>query len=62
MKLHDLFKTPSADVLAARELDDARRELLEAQTALDYARSIVDYNTQRIRRLELRMQATTQGE
>lgn len=52
--LINLFKTPSADELAVRELEEARRGLLVAQTGLDYARSMVDYETQRVRRLELR--------
>ena len=35
----------------ARELDTARRDLLLAETALDYAESMVLYNNQRIERL-----------
>ena len=42
---------PSAEELAARELAQARRALLEAQTAEEYARSQVIYNQQRIARL-----------
>ena len=42
---------PSAEELAARELAQARRALLEAQTAEEYARSQVIYNQQRIQRL-----------
>lgn len=48
------FLAPSADVLALIELEDARRQLLAAQTALEYAASMVDYNTKRVRRLEQR--------
>lgn len=53
-KLLAMFKTPSADVLAQVELDEARRDLLAAETGLDYARSMVDYNRQRIARLQAR--------
>ena len=42
---------PSAEELAARELAQARRALLEAQTAEEFARSQVIYNQQRIARL-----------
>ena len=35
----------------ARELDTARRDLLLAETARDYAESMVLYNNQRIERL-----------
>ena len=42
---------PSAEELAARELAQARRALLEAQTGEEYARSQVIYNQARIARL-----------
>ena len=38
-------------MLAAKELQTAEVSLLEAQTAQEYAASIVDYNTKRITRL-----------
>jgi hypothetical protein len=47
-----LFETPSALKLAQAELDSAKRELLKAQTAVEYARNIAVYNEQRIARLE----------
>jgi hypothetical protein len=34
-----------------RELEEARLEKLEAETAVEYAHSIVQYNTKRIDRL-----------
>lgn len=49
--LKKLFALPSAAVLAQKELDEARRELLSAQTARDYADAIVKYNEARIARL-----------
>ena len=46
-----LFATPSAEVLALRELEAARRSLLEAQSAREYADSMVKYHDARIARL-----------
>ena len=51
-KLIDHFRKPSAKVLAQQELDEARRELLRAQTSRDYAEAICQYQTSRITRLE----------
>lgn len=46
------FTKPSIEELRARELYEARRQLMEAQTALEYAQAIVDYNMRRVARLE----------
>lgn len=46
-----LITGPSPDELAARELDAAKRAPLQAQSAQEYARSMVIYNQQRIQRL-----------
>lgn len=46
-----LLTGPSPDELAARELDAAKRALPQAQSAQEYARSMVIYNQQRIQRL-----------
>jgi len=51
-KLTVIFKKPTAAVLAQMELEEAQRDLLVAETGLDYARSAVDYNHQRIARLQ----------
>lgn len=51
-KLTALLRKPSAAELAQAELDEARRELLEAQTGRDYATAMVDYHSARIARLE----------
>lgn len=50
-KLSSAFKTPSAEVLAQRELEEARRQLLQAQSAAEYAQNLAAYHTQRIARL-----------
>ena len=56
-----LITGPSPDELAARELDAAKRELLKAQTAEEFARSHVVYNKQRIARLKTYL-ASTEGD
>lgn len=47
----DLFRKPSAKVIAQRELEEAQRQLLQAQTAAEYAARLAQYHTDRIRRL-----------
>lgn len=46
-----VFRSPSADVLAVLELQAARRELLAAQSAQEYATAMVQYHSDRIARL-----------
>ncbi len=45
------FYKPSPRELAQREMEDAQRELLGAQSAADYARRMSEYHADRIRRL-----------
>ena len=59
MKFIDLMKEPfkklsPLEVIAA-ELADAHLSKLEAETAVEYAQSFVDYNVTRIARLNSRM-------
>lgn len=49
--LLELFRKPSTEELIAREIDDARRALLQAMTGRDYAAAIVAYHEQRLDRL-----------
>lgn len=46
-----LFFVPPALELATRELADAKRKLLEAQTGKEYAEAMVFYQSQRVTRL-----------
>ena len=46
-----MYTPATCEELMVRELDTARRDLLMAETALDYAESMVLYNNQRIQRL-----------
>jgi len=54
--LREPFKKPSPLEVIARELAHAHLEKLEAETAVEYAQSIVDYNINRIKRLNERME------
>ena len=49
--LLSFLKTPTAIELAARELEEARRELLRAQSTAEYAIRISAYHLDRIKRL-----------
>ena len=51
--LKKIYVPATCEELMARELDTARRDLLLAETALDYAESMVLYNNQRIERLKI---------
>ena len=49
------FRTPSADELAVRELQEAQRELLKAESGKEYAESLCTYHKARIARLTARI-------
>ena len=49
--IRHLYTPATCEELMSRELDAARRNLLLAETAKDYAECIVLYNNQRIERL-----------
>jgi hypothetical protein len=49
--LKNWFTTPTAEVLAMRELDDAKRSLLETQSAREYADAMCKYHDAKIKRL-----------
>lgn len=57
--LRSVFLPPSADIIALRELEDARRRLLEAHSAREYADSMAKYHEARIRRLTHYLQKET---
>jgi hypothetical protein len=50
-----LLTTPTPLELATRELVQAQRAKLEAESALDYAANMVQYNDDRISRLRARL-------
>jgi predicted outer membrane protein len=49
--IFSLLRVPTADVLAVRELEEAKRELLRSQSAQDYAKRMVEYHQDRVKRL-----------
>ena len=49
--IKNLFRAPSAESLALQEYENARRSLLEAQSAREYAEAMVSYHQKRIDRL-----------
>lgn len=51
VKFLNPFRKPSPKELAQRELEEAQRQLLVAQSSADYARRIAEYNGDRIKRL-----------
>jgi len=51
LRFANLFRAPSAEMLAQRELEEAKRELLTSQTQRDYYSHIVKFNEVRIERL-----------
>jgi hypothetical protein len=54
--MKDPFKRPTPLEMIAEELADAHMEKLSAETAVEYAQSVVDYNVTRIERLNKRME------
>lgn len=50
--MKNLYRPLSPQEVAMRELEKARLERLTAESGVDYAKSVVDYNTARIERLE----------
>jgi len=54
------YTTPTAEVLALRELEDSKRKLLEAQTAREYAESMCKYREAQIKRLTAYLHRATE--
>lgn len=57
--LVNALRKPSANVLALNELEEAKRELLQAMSAQEYATAMVQYNQDRVARLTLTVQEAT---
>lgn len=49
--LKRLYEKPSAENMALRELEDAKRSLLEALSGAEYAKRMAEYHNDRIKRL-----------
>ena len=50
-RIQDLWRMPSPKEMAAKELEEAKRRFLDAQSAMEYARRMSDYHADRIKRL-----------
>ena len=57
--IKNLFKPPSPEALALKELEQAKRALLEAQTGVEFAQAHVRYNTERVKRLSAYLHEAT---
>lgn len=55
-----IFTVPSAEVLALKELEEAKRKLLDAQSAREYAESMCKYHEARIKRLTAYLHSVTE--
>jgi len=55
-----LYKVPSAEALALRELEDSKRRLLETQSAREYATSMCSYYEAKIKRLTAYLHTATE--
>jgi hypothetical protein len=50
-RLKELWRLPSAKEMAVKELEEAKRRFLDAQSAMEYTRRMSDYHADRIKRL-----------
>jgi hypothetical protein len=50
-RIQDLWRLPSAKEMAAKELEEAKRRFLDAQSAREYATRMSDYHADRVKRL-----------
>lgn len=50
-QIKEYLRLPSAKELAAKELAEAQRKLLDALSAQEYAKRMADYHSDRIKRL-----------
>ena len=51
----EIFRVKTIREIIATELREAHKKKLEAESGVEYARSIVQYNEQRIQRLQKRL-------
>ncbi len=58
--IRNAYATPSAEVLALKELEESKRRLLEAQTAREYAESMCKYREAQIKRLTVYLHNATE--
>ena len=56
-----MFRKLNSNELVVIELETARKALGEAQTGFEYASAMVKYNTERVARLESKVEAARAG-
>jgi hypothetical protein len=56
----NVYAVPSAEVIALKELEEAKRKLLEAQTGREYADSMCKYREAQIKRLTAYLHKATE--
>lgn len=59
-KILKMFLPPSAETLALKELEEAKRKLLEAQSGREYAESMCKYYDVKIKRLTSYLRRATE--
>jgi hypothetical protein len=61
--IKELCRPKTINEIIAVELREAHLKKLQAESAVEYARSVVQYNEQRIKRLEMRLtEHTSEGD
>jgi|TARA_R110002126_G_scaffold114605_1_gene253183 hypothetical protein len=55
--IKDMLRPRTLEEIIAKEMREAYISKMQAEQSLEYASSVVDYNSQRIRRLEERLKA-----
>jgi hypothetical protein len=60
--LKSLYAPPSPETIALRELEQSRRELLNAQTSQEYAAKMVEFHKGKIKRLTVFLKETMDEE
>jgi hypothetical protein len=56
--IKSLYAPPSPETIALRELEESRRELLNAHTQQEYASKMVEFHKNKIKRLTLFLKET----
>ena len=56
----NIYTTPSAEVIALRELEESKRRLLEAQSSREYSDSMCKYYEAKIKRLTVYLHKATE--
>lgn len=57
-----VYTTPSAEVIALRELEESKRRLLEAQSSREYSDSMCKYYEAKVKRLTVYLHNATEGQ